>query len=80
MLSSTEWRFSKKENFFQPNFFVDIDKSFKKKILAAKAYKSEIKAWPHPRSLQGIKNLAKFRGQTVGKNLAEAFVIARLIK
>jgi len=48
--------------------------------LAAKAYKSEIKAWPHPRSLQGIKNLAKFRGQTVGKNLAEAFVIARLIK
>ena len=80
VLSSTEWRFSKKENFFQPNFFVDIDKSFRKKILAAKAYKSEIKAWPHPRSLQGIKNLAKFRGQTVGKNLAEAFVIARLIK
>ena len=64
---------------FNPNFFVDITKSIKFKIQAAKEYKKEIESWPNPRSINGIKNLAKYRGQSVGVKYAEAFYLFRKI-
>ncbi len=78
-LSSTEWNFNLKKKSFNPNFFIDISKTIDIKIRSAKAYKGEITSWPHPRSLNGIKNLAKYRGQSVGVKYAEAFYLLREI-
>ena len=78
-LSSTEWNFNFKKKSFSPNFFVDISKNINTKIKAAKKYKKEINAWPNPRSINGIKNLAKYRGQSVGLKYAEAFYLLRKI-
>ena len=79
-LSSTEWNFNLKKKSFNPNYFIDITKTIKTKIEAAKAYKQEISTWPHPRSIDGIKNLAKYRGQSVGVKFAEAFFALRQVK
>jgi hypothetical protein len=42
-----------------------------------KAYESEIKTYPHPRSLEMINILAKMRGGVVGLDAAEAFMLIR---
>ena len=78
-LSSTEWNFYNKKKSFNPNYFIDITSTINGKIKAAKSYKNEINAWPHPRSIKGIQNLAKYRGQSVGLKYAEAFYLLRQI-
>jgi len=77
--SSTEWNFSSKPKNFSPNYFVEIDKNLKTKIKAIKCYSQELRKWPHPRSLEGIKNLAKIRGAACGSKTAESFILAREI-
>jgi LmbE family N-acetylglucosaminyl deacetylase len=62
---------------FIPNVYVDIQDTFEKKIKAMKAYKSELKQYPHPRSLEIIKALAEKRGSEVGLKFAEAFMLVR---
>jgi|TARA_B110000967_G_C18656887_1_gene446183 LmbE family N-acetylglucosaminyl deacetylase len=75
--SSTEWQISSKKNLFSPNWFFDISSTINLKIKALKFYKSELKKSPHPRSLTGIKTLAKWRGAVVGSKAAEAFELGR---
>ena len=77
--SSTEWQVPASEYYFMPNVFVDVDGTLEKKLEAMKAYQSEIREYPHPRSLEGIKILAKMRGLAVGKNVCEAFELSREI-
>ena len=79
VLSSTEWTASKKKS-FHPNFYINIDNEIKKKIEALKFYKSELKKYPHSRSVEGIKTLAKFRGISSGNKYAEAFILVRNIE
>ena len=76
ILSSTEWNFSNENNYFKPNYFVNIVKTLDKKLAAMRAYKSELRRWPHPRSIDGIKTLSKYRGMSSGLDSAEAFVQA----
>lgn len=76
-LSSSEWKFSNKKKTFNPNYFIDVGKFIEKKLKAIKCYKKELCKWPHPRSIKGIKNLAMYRGQTVGIKYAEAFYLLR---
>ena len=76
MLSSTEWGVFKKKT-FQPNYYFEIDKEIKNKIKAMKFYKSELKNYPHSRSLKGIEALAKFRGISSGFKFAEGFMLVR---
>ena len=45
-----------------------------------KAYASEIRSFPHSRSLEGIKSLANRRGNQVGLGMAEAFQVIRKIE
>ena len=40
-------------------------------------YKKELRKWPHPRSLKGIKTLAEWRGESSGYKDAEAFILGR---
>lgn len=74
-LSETDEGRSLKE--FSPNIFEDIGDEYDKKIKAMKIYKSEIKEFPHPRSLEMLEVLAKKRGSEAGFKLAEAFVLIR---
>ncbi len=73
--SSTEWNFA--EPRFAPNLFVDIKNGIKKKMQAVQVYKEELRETPHPRSLESIKNRARYWGSTVGVEYAEAFIIIR---
>jgi LmbE family N-acetylglucosaminyl deacetylase len=73
--SSTEWSFQQIGPVFQPNYFIDVTKSLDKKLAAMKAYKSELRNFPHPRSLEVIQASAIKWGASVGMNAAEAFQI-----
>ena len=65
---------------FSPNLFVDITNKWEAKFDALNAYGSEMREYPHSRSVEGIKNLARIRGNQVGVELAEAFEIIRKIE
>jgi LmbE family N-acetylglucosaminyl deacetylase len=75
--SSTENNFSKIKASFNPNLYFDISKFINKKISLLKLYKQELRLYPHARSLEGIKVLAKYRGTQIGVKYAEAFNIIR---
>ena len=77
--SSTEWSFDLNKS-FKPNHYEDVSKHIKTKLKALKAYSGEMRQFPHPRSLDNVVSLAKFRGSTVGLKFAEAFRIIRSIK
>ena len=76
--SSTDY--SNEDFFFRPNHWVNISNYWKIKEKALNAYGQEMKKKPHSRSHEGIKNLAKFRGNQSGLDLAESFKIIRSIK
>tara|TARA_B100001123_G_scaffold421177_1_gene528441 strand:- start:480 stop:1166 length:687 start_codon:yes stop_codon:yes gene_type:complete len=80
ILSSSEWNISIKNKSFKPNYFVDITKSINFKLKALKHYKREMRKWPHPRSIEGVKLLSKTRGSTVGLSHAEAFILGRHVE
>jgi len=79
VLSSTDWAQFQKKN-FQPNWFYDISAEIKEKISSLKYYKSELRKYPHSRSLKAIESLAKIRGVSSGCKFAEAFMLIRNIK
>lgn len=75
-ISETEWgRGIFKE--FIPNVYIDISSTITEKLKAMEFYKSELKKYPHPRSLEGIKILAQKRGMEVGLQYAESFMLLR---
>ncbi len=80
VLSSTHWIEPTKRKAFVPNYFRDISNSLKEKIKYLGMYKGEMRKWPHARSLKSIKDLALFRGSSVGLKAAEAFQLIREIK
>lgn len=75
--SSTEWSLPKRKNYFVPNVFIDISDTFNRKIKAFTAYKSEMRDYPHPRSIKGLEIIARRWGILVGKKLVEAFELIR---
>jgi LmbE family N-acetylglucosaminyl deacetylase len=75
--SSTEWRPAASAPVFSPNFFVDISATLARKLKALEAYASELREFPHPRSLQAVSALARWRGASVGVMAAEAFMLGR---
>ena len=77
VLSSTEWNF---ESSFRPNYYVDIEKFLGAKLEAMRIYSSELREWPHPRSLRAMEYEARLWGAYVGKQAAEAFRIMRLVE
>tara|TARA_B100001057_G_C22601089_1_gene852815 strand:+ start:159 stop:848 length:690 start_codon:yes stop_codon:yes gene_type:complete len=77
--SATDFRVLKSKKNFLPNYFVNIENVFKYKLDAIKCYKKEIKKYPHSRSIGGVKNLNKVRGNQAGLKYAEAFEIIRQI-
>jgi LmbE family N-acetylglucosaminyl deacetylase len=75
--SSTEWRISHAASLFAPNWFVDVSSTLALKLEALRAYGSEMRAWPHSRSIESVEHLAHWRGSCIGVEAAEAFVVGR---
>ena len=77
--SSTEWQPPGSAPQFAPNWFVDVSATLDIKLEALDAYRSEMRPWPHPRSVEAVEHLARWRGATIGADAAEAFVIGKNI-
>lgn len=75
-LSETDFGLSTSQ-VFRPNVFVDIEPFLDDKLRAMDIYKSEMGAFPFPRSQEAIRALAVLRGAASGFKAAEAFELLR---
>jgi LmbE family N-acetylglucosaminyl deacetylase len=75
--SSTEWGSPRPPDTFAPNCFYDIERHLERKLAALREYASEMREFPHARSIAAIEHLARWRGATVGRGAAEAFEVGR---
>ncbi len=75
--SATEWQSSSANLNFVPNWFEDISTTLDLKLNALEKYKSEMRDWPHSRSIKAVDHLAKWRGACSGTKAAEAFMLIR---
>lgn len=79
--SATEWQASSDPRHFSPNLFIEVSEDdLQAKVDAMAAYQYEVREFPHPRSFGALRIMAQYRGYIVGKPLAEAFQIIRLIE
>lgn len=76
-VGSTEWAYP---NTFNPDTWVDIKDYLDTKLKAFSCYTSEIKEWPHPRSLKSLEYLAYYTGSTSYLEAAESFVTIRRVR
>ena len=76
-LSETDWNLPTPDNAFIPSLFVDITDEIDIKLEAMKCHASQLREYPHPRSLEALRALAMHRGSTVCKRYAEAFMVIR---
>ena len=76
-LSETEWNIPSVENAFIPNVWSDITNYLEIKLQAMNCYQTQIKEFPHPRSLEAIEALAKYRGSNICVKYAESFMLIR---
>lgn len=75
--SSTEWTPNKDDTMFMPNYFVDIEQYAEQKYKAFACYSTELRDYPHPRSVQYLRESDKAAGLRVGMLAAEEFVMLR---
>ena len=75
--SSTEW--NDQPEVFIPNRFVDISATLDAKMKALACYAGEMRPFPHPRSVEAIEALARWRGASAGLEAAEAFHVIRRV-
>jgi len=75
--SSTEWQTPGSAPAFTPHVFVNIESTLERKLAALDSYGSELRQFPHPRSLAAVEALARWRGASSGFAAAEAFVLGR---
>lgn len=76
-LSETEWAAPFADEAFIPTVFENIEPYLEKKLEAFKCFGTQIKEFPHSRSLKTIEILSNLRGATVGLSNAEAFMLIR---
>lgn len=77
--SSTEWRPAASGMYFAPNYFFDVTDFLPQKLEALRAYGSEMRSFPHPRSIDAVEHLARWRGAAIGCAAAEAFMLGRSV-
>lgn len=76
-LSETEWNIPSADNLFVPSVWVDITNYMEIKLNAMSCYNTQIKEFPNPRSIQAIRALSEYRGSTICRKNAEAFMLIR---
>ncbi len=78
--SASEWAFQRFEPTFRPNVFMDISGTLDTKIKALSQYELEMREFPHPRSADAIRVMARRWGSVSGCEVAEAFELIRSIR
>lgn len=76
VLSSTEYGLQA-DHVFHPNYYVDISREVEDKLALLACYDSEMRDFPHPRSYEAARILARLRGVQCGCEAAEAFMFLR---
>ena len=74
--SSTEWSYPRS---FVPDTWVDISSTLSAKCAAMACYVSELRDYPHPRSLRALEHKARALGNQVCVDAAEVFMTVRRI-
>jgi LmbE family N-acetylglucosaminyl deacetylase len=65
---------------FNPQVFVDIRDTFKKKLEATRAFGSQVgNGGMYSKAMKAVEGLAKFRGYQAGVDVAEAFEVGKFI-
>lgn len=78
--SSTEWQSQTSNQTFRPTAYVGLKrKHVYAKLCAMKAYSTEIRSYPHPRSIRALRAYCEWRGSNVGMEFAESFEVVRRI-
>lgn len=77
--SSTEWNAFNTATMFMPNVAVDIEKFAEQKYAALAEYKTELREFPHPRSIEHIRRQDEANGLKVGLRSAENFMLIRKV-
>lgn len=76
-VSETHWSAAGMEPHFEPQVFVDVADHLEAKLEALGRYASQVRPFPHARSLEAVAALARWRGSVVGLRAAEAFMLVR---
>ena len=79
VLSSTEYGSPGLGPDFHPTLYMDISGFLDAKQKALRAYATEMRPWPHPRSHETVGHLAALRGSQCGHEAAEGFLLYSLI-
>jgi LmbE family N-acetylglucosaminyl deacetylase len=74
--SSTEWAYPRT---FVPDTWIDISATLDAKLAAMACYESELRPYPHPRSLKALEHRARANGNQVCMDAAEVFMTVRRI-
>ena len=80
VLSATGWGPARPERSFCPTLYVDVAAQLAAKEKALEAYASEMRPFPHARSVEAVTAQARLRGAQVGLEAAEAFEVLRILR
>lgn len=72
--SSTEWAYPRT---FVPDTWIDISSTLQQKLDAMACYESEVRDYPHPRSLKSLEHRAASWGNQCMMEAAEVFMTIR---
>ena len=75
--SSSEWTASQRDRPFTPNVFSDITEELDRKLDAMRCYQSELRPYPHPRSLRSLRERAGLWGSVANMTAAEPLMLLR---
>lgn len=75
--SSSEWTASSRGRPFTPNVFSDISRELDRKLDAMRCYRSELRPYPHPRSLRALRERAGVWGGVANLAAAEPLMLLR---
>lgn len=76
-VGSSDWGYPRT---YTPDTWIDIAETINTKLTAFSEYISELRDYPHPRSLNSLRNLAVFTGNQVCLEYAESFMTIRKVK
>ncbi len=77
--SSTEWAANVAQSIFIPNVFEEISEYYDKKQDSILVYSSEIRDYPHPRSLKVVELYDSALAKRNGLELSEGFMLIRKV-
>lgn len=60
--------------------YVDVAATLETKVAALHAYRSQVRAYPHPTSEEAVRRLAAMRGLECGLACAERFQVLRMVR